>query len=132
MHMNQKGEKRSHHDPDFPVIARNELTWRHEQNQTVPLQQFVVKGMNGYFTQPASPTLLLLLLLVVVVVVVAAAVAAVVVVVVVAVVVVVVIALKGAKIRDLYSSLRRELSPTRALKWPGRNRVQITCNISSA
>ena len=28
------------------------------------------------------------------------------------------------------SSLRRELSPTRTLKWPGRNRVQITCNTS--
>ena len=30
------------------------------------------------------------------------------------------------------SSLLRELSPTRTLKWPGRNRVQITCNTSSA
>ena len=30
------------------------------------------------------------------------------------------------------SSLRREPSPTRTLKWPGRNRVQITCNASSA
>ena len=30
------------------------------------------------------------------------------------------------------SSMRRELSPTCTLKWPGRNRVQITCNISSA
>ena len=30
------------------------------------------------------------------------------------------------------SSLRRELSPTRTLKWPGRNHVQITCNTSSA
>ena len=29
------------------------------------------------------------------------------------------------------SSLRRELSPTRTLKWRGRNRVQITCNTSS-
>ena len=26
------------------------------------------------------------------------------------------------------SSQRRELSPTRTLKWPGRNRVEITCN----
>ena len=26
---------------------------------------------------------------------------------------------------------RRELSPTHMLKWPGRNRVQITCNTSS-
>ena len=30
------------------------------------------------------------------------------------------------------SSLRRELSPTCTLKWPRRNRVQITCNTSSA
>ena len=30
------------------------------------------------------------------------------------------------------SSQHRELSPTRTLKWPGRNRVQITCNTSSA
>ena len=30
------------------------------------------------------------------------------------------------------SSLRRELSPTRTLKWPGRNHVQITCSTSSA
>ena len=30
------------------------------------------------------------------------------------------------------SSLRRELSPTRRLFWPGRNRVQITCTIKSA
>ena len=30
------------------------------------------------------------------------------------------------------SSLRRELSPTRTLKWPGRNRAQITCNTSRA
>ena len=30
------------------------------------------------------------------------------------------------------SSLCRELSPTRTLKWPRRNRVQITCNTSSA
>ena len=29
------------------------------------------------------------------------------------------------------SSLRHELSPTRALKWPRRNRVQITRNIST-
>ena len=31
-----------------------------------------------------------------------------------------------------FSSLRRELSPTRTLKWPGHNGVQITCNMSSA
>ena len=30
------------------------------------------------------------------------------------------------------SSLRRELSPIRKLKWPRHNRVQITCNTSSA
>ena len=30
------------------------------------------------------------------------------------------------------SSLRREPSPTRTLKWPRRNLVQITCNTSSA
>ena len=30
------------------------------------------------------------------------------------------------------SSQRRELSPTPTLKWPGRNRVQIACNTSSA
>ena len=30
------------------------------------------------------------------------------------------------------SSLRRELSPARTLKWPGRSRVQITCSTPSA
>ena len=37
-------------------------------------------------------------------------------------------------IRDFFtiSSLSRELSPTRTLKWPGRSRVQITCNTSGA
>ena len=36
-----------------------------------------------------------------------------------------------ATIRDFYdSSLRRE-TPARTLKWPGRNRVQITCNAQS-
>ena len=30
------------------------------------------------------------------------------------------------------SSQRRELSPTRRLKWPRRNRVQIMCNTSNA
>ena len=30
------------------------------------------------------------------------------------------------------SSLHRELSPTRMLMWPGRNRVQIACNALSA
>ena len=43
------------------------------------------------------------------------------------------LALKSA-IRDFYtiSSLRRELSPTRTLKRPWRNRVQITCNTRGA
>ena len=48
-------------------------------------------------------------------------------------------ALKGAN-RDFcccffflaVSSLRRELSPTRTLKWTGCNRVQITSNTSGA
>ena len=37
-------------------------------------------------------------------------------------------------IRDHFtiSSLRPELFPTRTLKWPGRNRVQITCNTLGA
>ena len=39
-------------------------------------------------------------------------------------------ALKGAIRR--FSSLRRELSPTRKLKWPGCNHVQITCFTSGA
>ena len=45
----------------------------------------------------------------------------------------IIIAFKGA-IRDFFtiSSQRRELSPTRTLKWPRRDRVQITCNTSSA
>ena len=45
----------------------------------------------------------------------------------------IIIAFKGA-IRDFFtiSSQRRELSPTCTLKWPWRNRVQITCNTSSA
>ena len=34
--------------------------------------------------------------------------------------------------KSLQSSLRRELSPTRTLKWPGRSDVRITCHISSA
>ena len=49
------------------------------------------------------------------------------------IIIIMIIVLKGA-IRDLLtnSSLRHELSPTRALKWPGSNRVQITCNTSGA
>ena len=45
--------------------------------------------------------------------------------------IIIIIAFKGA-IRDLFtiSSLRRE--PSRTLKWPGRNRVQIMCNTLSA
>ena len=46
---------------------------------------------------------------------------------------VVVVAFKGT-VPDLFaiSSLRRELSPTRTLKWPRHNRVKITCHTSSA
>ena len=49
------------------------------------------------------------------------------------IIIVIIVAFKGA-IRDFFtiSSQRRELSPTHTLKWPGRNRVQITCNTSSA
>ena len=49
------------------------------------------------------------------------------------VIIIIIIALKGA-IRDFLtiSLLRRELSPTRTLKWPWADRVQITCNTSSA
>ena len=51
------------------------------------------------------------------------------------IIIVIIIAFKGA-IRDFFfftiSSLRREPSPTRTLKWPGRDLVQITCNTSSA
>ena len=42
------------------------------------------------------------------------------------------IAFRGAiRIFFTISSLRREPSPTQTLKWPGRNRVQITCYTSS-
>ena len=46
---------------------------------------------------------------------------------------IIIIAFKGA-VRDFYtvSSLRRELSLTRTLKWPRHNRVKITCNTSRA
>ena len=49
------------------------------------------------------------------------------------IIIIMMIALKGA-VRDFYSisSLRRELSPTCTLKWPQRNRMQITCNSSNA
>ena len=49
------------------------------------------------------------------------------------IIILIIIAFKGA-IRDFFavSSLRREPSPTRTLKWSGRNRVQIMCNKSSA
>ena len=52
------------------------------------------------------------------------------------IVIIKIIAFKGA-VRDFFfffkvSSLRLEPSPTRTLKWPGRNGVQITCNTSSA
>ena len=43
----------------------------------------------------------------------------------------IIIALKGAN-RDFFTifSMRRQLSATRTLKWPRRNRVQVTCNTS--
>ena len=49
------------------------------------------------------------------------------------IIMIIIIALKDT-IRDFFtvSSLRRAASPTRTLKWPGCNRVQITCNTSSA
>ena len=46
--------------------------------------------------------------------------------------IIIIIAFKGAIREFSVSSLRRELSATRTLKWPVRNRVQITCNISKA
>ena len=48
-------------------------------------------------------------------------------------IIIIIIAFKDT-VRDFFtiSSQRRELSPTRTLKWPRRNRVQITCNTSSA
>ena len=47
--------------------------------------------------------------------------------------VIIIIIFKGA-IRDSFtiSSLHRKPSPTRTLKWPGRNPVQIMCYTSSA
>ena len=45
---------------------------------------------------------------------------------------IIMIASKGAIREFSVSSLRRELSPTRTLKWPERSGVQITCNTSSA
>ena len=48
-------------------------------------------------------------------------------------IIIIIIAFKRA-IRDFFtvSSLRHEPSPTHMLKWPGRSRVQITRNTSSA
>ena len=43
--------------------------------------------------------------------------------------IIIIIAFKGAITISLQ---RRELSPTRTLKWPGRNRVQITCSTLGA
>ena len=49
------------------------------------------------------------------------------------IIMIIIMAFIGA-IQDFFtiSSQRRELSPTCTLKWPGRNRVQITWNTSSA
>ena len=48
------------------------------------------------------------------------------------IIIIIMTAFKGA-VRDFVQSppLRRELSPTRTLKWPRRNPVQIMCNTSS-
>ena len=47
-------------------------------------------------------------------------------------IIIIIILFRGA-IRDCtISSLRRELFPTRTLKWPGHNREQIMCNTPSA
>ena len=43
-----------------------------------------------------------------------------------------IIELKGAILAFTISSSRRELSPTRTLRRPGYNRVQIACNTQSA
>ena len=48
------------------------------------------------------------------------------------IIIIIIITLKGANREFTISSLRREPSPTRTLKWPGRNCVQITCNTSGA
>ena len=47
------------------------------------------------------------------------------------IIIIITITFEGA-IRDVLQSARHESSPTRTLKWPGRNRVQIACNTSSA
>ena len=49
------------------------------------------------------------------------------------IIIVIIIVFKGAISRYYtISALRREPSPTREPKWPGCNRVQITCNALSA
>ena len=48
------------------------------------------------------------------------------------VIAIIIIALKGAMRLFTIRSLCRKLSPSRTLKWPGHNRVQITCNTLSA
>ena len=40
------------------------------------------------------------------------------------IIIIIIIAFKGAIRHFLQSPQRRKLSPTRTLKWPGRNRVQ--------
>ena len=44
---------------------------------------------------------------------------------------IIIIALKGAN-QDFFNPLTAQRTPTRTLKWPRHNRVQITCNTSSA
>ena len=49
------------------------------------------------------------------------------------IIIILIAALRGAIIEMLtISSLRRELSPTRTLKWPWHNCVQLPCNTSGA
>ena len=48
------------------------------------------------------------------------------------IVIIIIIAFKGTIARFFTISLRREPSPTRTFKWPGRNRGQIMCNRSNA
>ena len=47
------------------------------------------------------------------------------------IIIIIIIAFKGAIQDFLQSPQCRELSPTRTLKWPRRNHVQITCNTLS-
>ena len=72
-----------------------------------------------------------MIIIIIVVIVVIIVVIVVIIIIIIIIVITIIIAFKGA-IRDFaISSLRREPSPTRKFKWPGRNRVQITCNAAT-